>query len=288
MRRVPCGRASAALAVLLLLAACANSPMRRLERNPDILAVVGRYFITRTDLASALTYNQVPDTQDPLIQSRIWDGLVNSVLILNDAATGPVPHAPVSLGPYSDPKVRDDQTGAELEENVYSKINVLPGEVERYYQQHLADYRRGEGVLLRTILVSGLKQAQDAEKLLRAGHSFGDVARLYSVSPDRGSPQYFQSSELPDYLRDRLAQASPGVPTEPIRVSDEFYQIVLVQQRCTSYVLPLEEVAPQIRLTLSDAKGDRLLKEYLSNLRQRFQVVVFWSKLPFRYQKETP
>ncbi len=288
MRRVPCGRASAALAVLLLLAACANSPMRRLERNPDILAVVGRYFITRTDLASALTYNQVPDTQDPLIQSRIWDGLVNSVLILNDAATGAVPPAPVSLGPYSDPKVRDDQTGAELEENVYSKINVLPGEVERYYQQHLADYRRGEGVLLRTILVSGLKQAQDVEKLLRAGHSFGDVARLYSVSPDRGSPQYFQSSELPDYLRDRLAQASPGVPTEPIRVSDEFYQIVLVQQRCTSYVLPLEEVAPQIRLTLSDAKGDRLLKEYLSNLRQRFQVVVFWSKLPFRYQKETP
>jgi hypothetical protein len=262
--------------------------MRRLERNPDILAVVGRYFITRTDLASALTYNQVPDTQDPLIQSRIWDSLVNSVLILNDAATGPVPHAPVSLGPYSDPKVRDDQTGAELEENVYSKINVLPGEVERYYQQHLADYRRGEGVLLRTILVSGLKQAQDAEKLLRAGHSFGDVARLYSVSPDRGSPQYFQSSELPDYLRDRLAQAHPGVPTEPIRVSDEFYQIVLVQERCTSYVLPLEEVAPQIRLTLSDAKGDRLLKEYLSNLRQRFQVVVFWSKLPFRYQKETP
>ena len=277
-----------ALLGLLLSAACHRNALSRLERDPAVLAVVGRYFVSRDDLAAALSYSQAADAQDPAVKSRVLDSLVSSLLVLNDAAVDEAPASPIPLGPLSDPKVREDLVASVLQERVYSQVTVSKEEVKRYYEEHAADYARGPGVLLRQMLLPGYAQAKDAEKLLAERHSFVDVARLYSLSPDRGAPQYFEYSEIPDYLRDPVTRARVGVPTQPIPVASDSWQILLVERRSARYQLPLEEVAPQIRLRLTDESGDRLYREYLEGLRERFPVVIFWAKLPFAYVKETP
>ena len=276
-----------ALAWLLLWAACHRSALARLERDPAVLAVVGRYVVSRDDLAAALAYSQAGGQEDPAVKSRVLDSLLSSLLILNDAAADEAPAAPIPLGPLADPKVREELVATVLQERVYSKVTVSKEEVRAYYEAHLAEYARGPGVLLRQMLLPGIAQARDAEKLLAQGHSFVDVARLYSLSPDRGAAQYFEYSEIPDYLRGPVAAARAGAPTAPVPVAADSWQILLVERRFERYQIPLEEVAPQIRLRLTDERGDVLYREYLEGLRERFPVTVFWAKLPFGYVKET-
>jgi hypothetical protein len=277
-----------ALSAIFLVSACHRDPIQRLKAEPGVLAVVGRYYIQEKTFEAALGQNQVADTTNADIMSRIWDHLVNDVLILNDSVGSPVPVSPEPLERFADYGVLEDAASAALQQKVYSKVEVSRKEVERYYRDHLKEFRKGRGVLLREILLPGLKQAKEAEKLLQRGHSFIAVARLYSLSPEKGGEQYFEYQELPDYLRREVRIAKAGVPTRPIQVSAEFYQILLVVKSYERYTLPLQDVAPHIRLTISDAKGDQLLGAYMAGLRRRFKITVFWSKLPFSYRKETP
>jgi hypothetical protein len=271
----------AAALMLLALAGCGRDPLARLQKDPETLAVAGKFALTKADLASALAYNRAEGTQDAWVQSRVWDGLLEEALVLNDAAPVHGESPPAILGPLSDPKVREAAVDAALQERVYAKVMVSQEAVSAYYRDHLDEFRRGAGVLVREMWLPGPLQAGDAERLLRRGHSFVDVARLYSLSPQRGAPQYFQFDELPEYLRPLLGAARPGSVTAPVRLTENSYEILLLEGRFTSYVLPEDEVAPEIRLRLSDEMGERLKAQYLQALRERFRIVVFSSKLPF-------
>jgi hypothetical protein len=281
-------RALVGLLLPLLFLACRRDPISRLEKDPQSLAVVGRFVVTRNDLSAALSYSQAGSTEDPWVLSRVWDELVDGVLVLNDLAPATAGEIPKPLGPISDPKAREVSVRGALQERVYARVEIPPADVAAYYREHEEEFQRGPGVLLREMLLPGPAQAADAETLLRRGHSFVDVARLYSLSPNRGAIQYFQFGELPDYLRPVIEKARSGSPTAPMRLAENSYQILLVQGRFDSYVLPLGEVAAEIRLRLSDERGERLKAAYLDGLRRRLRIVVFSSKLPFAYQEETP
>ncbi|OYW05832.1 MAG: hypothetical protein B7X11_01600 [Acidobacteria bacterium 37-65-4] len=218
----------------------------------------------------------------------MWDELLDEALVLNDLTPAQEGARPVALGSLSDPKAREAAVDDVLQERVYAKVVVSREAVSAYYRDHLDEFRRGAGVLVREMLLPGPKQAEDAGRLLRRGHAFVDVARLYSLSPARGAPQYFQAEELPEYLRPLLEKARPGSATAPIRLAENSYEILWLEGRFDTYVLPEDEVAPEIRLRLSDEMGQRLKAEYLADLRRRFRIVPFSSKLPFTYQKETP
>jgi len=165
---------------------------------------------------------------------------------------------------------------------------VTDAQVEAYYKAHARDFARGPGLLLREMLLGGEKQAREADRLLRRGEPFVDVAKRYSVSPGEVGARYFEFAELPEYLQPQLADLEAGRLTRPIAVSPDLFQIILVLQRAESYTPPLEAVSDQIRLQLLDEEGNRAYRAFLAGLRQRFLVQVFWAKLPFQYVKEAP
>jgi len=289
MRRALFVPAALATALAILVSgACRRDPIKGLEKDGQTVAVVGRFAVTKGDLASALAYSQAEGTQDAWVQSRVWDGLLDEVFVLNDSVEPSEKAAPAPLGLLSDPKAREAAVDALLQERVYARVEVPREAISAYYKDHLDEFRRGAGVLVREMLLPGPQQAKDAERLLKRSHAFVDVARLYSLSPARGAPQYFQFEELPEYLRPLLDKARPGSTTAPIRLTENSYEIFRIEGRFDAYILPEEEVAPEIRLRLSDELGQRLKAEYLESLRRRFRIVAFSSKLSFAYQKETP
>jgi len=282
-------RLPAPVALLLVAAlACGSDPLRVLEKDRSTLAVVGRYAVTLGNLQDAFAYGLPGDTGGDAVRSRLWDALVEEVLVLNDVAPLPAPPSPAGLGPLADPGRRADAVRQVLEERVYSRVTVSDAEVDHYYTQNRSEFERGRGVLVRQMLLAGAAQAGEAKRLLTSGHSFLDVARLYSGTPDRGTPQYFEEGELPEFLRPLVDRLRPGVPSDPVEVAPGSFQVLLVERRLERYTLPLEEVAPLIRLKLTDAAQERLAKQYLASLRERFPVIVFAPKLPFRYEKESP
>ncbi len=273
---------------LVVMLACGQDPIKRLERDPNVLAVVGKYWISRDDFSRSVAYAHNGGPSEDLLKSRIWDRLLNDVLVLNDLGDVPASGQAVPLGPYSDPQRREEVVRQTLEERLFSKISISDAEVAHDYHENRDDYEKGKGVLLRSMLLIGRAQAQEAEQLLGSGHSFVDVARLYSAAPDHGSPQYFEEAEIPEYLQPIVAKLKPGQPSAPVEVGLGNYQIILIEKKLDKYQIPLEEVAPLIRLRLSDEAQERLQAQYLASLRERFAPVVFANKLPFTYEKETP
>ncbi len=277
-----------ALFISAAVLSCSQDPFKRLESDPRALAIVGRYWISREDFSRALAYAHDGGPAEDLLQSRILDGLVNDALVLNDLAVTADSGPPQPLGQYSDPEQREGTVRQALQEKLFSKITISDAEVAHAYEENRDDYEKGRGVLLRSMLLIGSAQAQEALRLLKSGHSFVDVARLYSTAPDRGAAQYFEDGEIPEFLSSVVAKLRPGEPSAPIDVSPGNFQIILIEKRLDKYVIPLEEAAPLIRLRLSDEAQERLQAQYLASLRERYSPAIFLKKLPFHYEKETP
>ncbi len=275
-----------ALLLAFLQAACGRDPVERLRENPEVLAVVGRYYVTRGDFEAVVKQNQAVRTQDALVRSRLLDQLVRDLLVLNDSA-GPASAGLQPLGEYADPAARAIKVDDVLQQRIYGKVSVSEEEVRQYYREHPALYRKGPGVLLREMQIPDEKRAREAHHQVMKGRPFIEVARQYGTPPDQGA-RYFQYDELPEYLQPILSKMGPGAVTEPIAASSEFYQIIIVVKRCGEYVTPLSEAREEIWLQLSDQKGEELLEQYIEQLRRRFRVTVFWNKLPFTYGKEKP
>ncbi|MBI1368589.1 MAG: hypothetical protein GC162_08025 [Planctomycetes bacterium] len=68
-----------------------------------------------------------------------------------------------------------------LRDKLYPKIHVSKRDVERYYQDHIADYHPTPMVELRVILVKDERTADQVDAALKAGTEFEEAARKYSV-----------------------------------------------------------------------------------------------------------
>ncbi len=276
-----------ALTALTALLGCGDRTIDRLRGDAETLAVVGRYSVSVLDFDEAMRMAETGEGADDVLKSRIWDRLVEDVLILNENpfqedAGGEIQ----SLLSAGTPLKRQEIIDTILQGRVYSKISITEEDLVRYYEEHSEEFQRGRGYLLQQILVTNETQAEDAIRLLRKDQPFEDVARLYSVSPERGTPLYFEDEELPEYLVPVLQGLKQGGISKPISVAPETYQIVRLKMRARSHTLPLEEVAIRIRMQLTDRTADILQGEYMNEVRQRHRVTLFQEKFPFKYQEE--
>ncbi|HNQ77388.1 MAG TPA: peptidyl-prolyl cis-trans isomerase [Acidobacteriota bacterium] len=271
-------------AILVLSLACSrqeNDPSARM----DTVATVGAFFVTVDDLDREVrSSGQTADS--PALRSRLFDALVDEVLILNGAVNAAEEGQLRPLGEYADPRKRKETASMLLEEKVYSRIEVSTRDVEDYYNRRRSEFARGEGVLVRQMTLGGGNLKNEAMDLLQKKHSFEDVARLYSISPDRGRQQYFEMSELPEYLVPFIMTLREGQVSKPIEISKDTFQVILLEKRAKEFVLPLDMIRQMVRLHLSDMKGEELRKDFLDSLRKRYNVHLFYERLPFGYVKE--
>lgn len=271
-------------AILVLSLACSrqeNDPSTR----KDTVATVGAFFVTLDDLEREISSSgQAADS--PALRSRLFDALVDEVLLLNGAVNAEEVDQPRPLGEYADPKKRMEAISMLLEEKVYSRIEISAKDVEDYYNRRKAEFTKGSGVLVRQMTLGGGNLKNEAVDLLQKKHSFEDVARLYSISPDRGRQQYFEMSELPEYLVPFIMTLREGQVSKPIEISKDTFQVILLEKRAKEFVLPLDMIRQMVRLHLSDMKGEELRKDFLDSLRKRYNVHLFYERLPFGYVKE--
>ena len=268
------------------LCACSGGGIKKFEHDSSTVAVVGKYAVSKADLQEYLDENRAPAEDADVLKSRLWDRLEEELLILNDASPDGGAPPIVSLSEAGPIPTRRQTIELALQKQVYSKVSVTDEDVQRYYKEHPEEFSKGNGYLIRQLLLPSLAAAEDSLKLLAQKHSFEDVAKLYSVSPDRGGPVYFEEGELPDYLRDILRSLTPGHPSKPLNVGSDTFQIVQVEKKMGSYQIPFDEVSMNVRLKLTDAAGEKLYGDYMATLRKRLEVRIFPKKFPFSYQKE--
>jgi len=158
---------------------------------------------------------------------------------------------------------------------VSASIPITQADLQSYYNQHQDEFRISETVTVRHILIktptpgpdgkveqkgveAARAKAEDAQKQLKSGADFAELAKKYSDDP--GSAQ--EGGLLPPITRGRTVpefeQAAFNTPkgqtTDIIRTNYGFH-IIRVEDKQNARMKPLDEVKAQIEPAIKQQKG---------------------------------
>ena len=159
-------------------------------------------------------------------------------------------------------------------------------ELEKYYFDHLDEFRRPDRVRLRQILVYDRSAAEKAMAALKKGESFAEVAARFSQDPKAqagGDQGLLAREDLPPSFAEKIFKLGAG-ETSSIVQAEYGFQIFKVEEVLPATVLPFETARPAIELRLRREKVDQELSGLIAEARKKFKVVVFTQNVPFAYQ----
>jgi peptidyl-prolyl cis-trans isomerase SurA len=168
-----------------------------------------------------------------------------------------------------------------IREEVSEKMSVKHEDIEKYYNEHKADFVREERIFLQEILIStegkdeaGLaaaeKKAKDLVARARKGERFAEMARDNSDSVSAkgmGELPPYKKGDLSKNLDDLVWSQPKGYITDPIRTSNGFL-ILRVEDHQKAGQAELSEVESRIQEMLLAPKLDAAVREYLTKLRK--------------------
>jgi peptidyl-prolyl cis-trans isomerase SurA len=167
-----------------------------------------------------------------------------------------------------------------LSEEVWRNITIPRADLEKYYNEHKADFVRQDVVMLRDILVStgdnSPEKAAAAEKKARAlvdrarkGEKFTDLARQNSDGPtaaNDGELGSFKRGQMRKEIEDVVFAHDKGYVTDPIKTPGGF-EIYRVEERYAAGQASFDEVQNEINSVMAEPRGAPRVREYLTKLR---------------------
>jgi peptidyl-prolyl cis-trans isomerase SurA len=169
-----------------------------------------------------------------------------------------------------------------MREEVGRKINITPGEVERYFDAHKQDYAQQESIKLSEILV-GTPQGDDAQKIaeaqtkandiedkLKAGGDFAQLARTSSdgtTAAEGGDLGTYKRGQLNSVFEDATFPLKVGDYTQPIRTKQGFV-ILKVVQHAKGGVPAFKDVEPDVEQNYFMSRMEPAIRDYLTTMRE--------------------
>ena len=176
---------------------------------------------------------------------------------------------------------------------VMSKIGVTEDEARKYYETHMNEFTTPPTVTLREILVAvpqdarGVNAAaeeaaqQKIEDIRRrvatGGESFEKLASEMSDSPSKANGGLIgplSVSDIAPDLRKTLEGMKVGDVTAPLRDSRRGYQLLKLETRSETKVMPFDEAREKISESVVTGKRKLEYEKYLEKLRA--QAIIEW------------
>jgi peptidyl-prolyl cis-trans isomerase SurA len=170
---------------------------------------------------------------------------------------------------------------------VGSHINVPKEEVQKYYDEHKAEFMRPEQVALRSIEVNTAgkdeaevaelkKKAETARKRIQDGEDFGEIAKRYSdgsTAKQGGYLGMYKRGELSKELEDTVFKMKKNELTDVMETKQGFL-IMQVMEHYDEGEQSLSKVDNEIQNKLYEQRMEPALREYLKTLREESYVVI--------------
>jgi peptidyl-prolyl cis-trans isomerase SurA len=181
-----------------------------------------------------------------------------------------------------------------MRDQVGRKIQVTPGEMRRYFEQHKQEYAQQESVRLAEILIStgtpapavgipGGMQPEDPEKLaaaktkaddieakLQSGGDFTQLARTFSdgqTAAEGGDLGQYKRGELAKVFEDATFSLKTGQFTDPIRTKQGFV-IMKVVQHVPGGIPEFKDVEQQVEETYYMSRMEPAARGFLTKMRE--------------------
>ncbi|MFN0169904.1 MAG: peptidylprolyl isomerase [Bryobacteraceae bacterium] len=168
-----------------------------------------------------------------------------------------------------------------IQQEVGSRINIPKTELQKYYEEHKAEFIRKEQVFLREIFLSieGKKPAEIAaiEKKAntlvaraRKGEKFTELARDNSDSESAknfGEIGWFKKGELRADVEKLVFAEKRGFVSDPIK-TDRGFLIIRLEERHETGQAAFAEVENEVMERLYTPRMEPRVREYLTKLRE--------------------
>jgi peptidyl-prolyl cis-trans isomerase SurA len=167
---------------------------------------------------------------------------------------------------------------------VRRKVKIMSGDIEAYYNEHIADYTVPETVHLQEIVmyteekdpVAVRRRMEEVRAKLFQGNKFVEVAKVNSEGPTAeqgGDIGSFPVPSLSPLISQAISQLKPGEYSDIIEL-DFGYEIVRLVKRTAPKKRPLAEVRDEIEDKLFRDRINPILDEYLDELKKESYIYV--------------
>lgn len=279
------------IVVVPVLFACKREP----ATPPDVVVRVNERMLTLGDFKRYLERNAGTDLSQltPEVASALLDQFVDEIILSEYAASHgvEVPAEKITEAVRTEAGVtviekRDEMRREMLLANLSAELpDASDIAVQSYYEQHQNDFRSGEEVRVRQILVNDENLANDIVKKLRGGADFAELSAQYSraANAKRGGEIGFVSrEELPKMFADEILSLKAGEISDVIR-TDSTFHIFRVDERRPPGTLDAASAAPLIISRLKEDAIRERVALIINRSRQEMNIAVLTRRLPFRY-----
>jgi peptidyl-prolyl cis-trans isomerase SurA len=170
-----------------------------------------------------------------------------------------------------------------MRQEVGEHIEMTPGEVQQYYEQHKQDYVQPESERLSEILIStgtpgtadaaklaaAKAKADDIEARLHGGGDFAQLARSFSngtTAAEGGDLGTYRRGQLGKVLEDKTFDLNSGQYTDPI-LTREGYIILKVVQHTPGGPRPYKDVEQDVEEAFYMSQMEPAIRDYLNKMR---------------------
>ncbi len=161
------------------------------------------------------------------------------------------------------------------------QVQVSDGECEKYYKDHLEDFKRPVEISARQMLFKTRDEANKVLKLLKEGGDFATLAHKYSQSPDRengGALGYFSAGQLPAEFDQVLFKLPVKQFSNPVE-SPYGFHLFVVESKRKAGLRPYAVVKDEILALLSQQKEETTFHLWLEKLQKSTQTHIHWELL---------
>jgi parvulin-like peptidyl-prolyl isomerase len=168
-----------------------------------------------------------------------------------------------------------------VSQEVGARITIPEAELQKYYDEHKADFLRKEQVFLSQILIStegktpeqvavAEKKAKDIVARARKGEKFTALVAAYSDDPETaragGQLGPYQRGIMPKEMEDVVFKAKKGDVPDPFKRPQGFL-ILRVDDRWEAGQAPFDEVREQIQDIVAGPQMEARMRPFLQKLR---------------------
>lgn len=170
---------------------------------------------------------------------------------------------------------------------VSNEIIVSPYKIEKFYREHMDDFKEGEKIKLRMLYikkgddpdeVAGARSlAQEILLKLSTGSDFASLAAVYSEGAEKnqgGDLGFVSRDTLREELREPAFSLKPGQVSKVIETKDGFY-ILMIEEKKLAKVTTLEEARDVIEGLLVRQERERLQKRWVSSLKRKAYIRMY-------------
>lgn len=163
-----------------------------------------------------------------------------------------------------------------IQKEVFDRVPISEENIAAYYRKNIHEFMQPTQFRARQIIVDTRELAEEIVAKLKKGGDFAELAREHSLSPDSkrgGDLGYFDASTYPEVFAEACQKLEIG-GTSGVVATDYGYQIFQLLDRREPRQKTLEDVAPSIRHTLAEERGESAFEKWFENLKKRSNISI--------------